>query len=140
MTSSTNSSDKYVAYVGKIREFDHGTWTSRYYIADDTKKTFSHDECRRRAEQADRALSRWFSRAMATVSSGDGMDEHDLERLEWFLDNIATWLENANQALDARRGVKRLEERIKALRSISGRTPEEAEAFLAKAAQLENGT
>jgi hypothetical protein len=129
--------DKYVSYVGTIREVDHGDWTSRHFLATDTGKTFSHDECRRRAEQGERALTRWFSRAMATVASGDGMDEHDLERLEWFLDNISTWLESAQQALDGRRGVQRQEERIKALRNVSGRTPEEAAAFLAKAAQLE---
>ena len=65
------------------------------------------------------------------------MNKHEMERLRYLLDDMQTYVEVVQQELDRIEGLDRRADRIKALRNIEGRTPEEAAAFLAKAAQLE---
>jgi hypothetical protein len=61
----------------------------------------------------------------------------DLEQIEWALDSMDAYLHAVREHLEKERGVKSREERIALLRNVSGRTPEEAEAFLKKADELE---
>lgn len=84
------------------------------------------------ADRADSDLVRAVSRAFK-LAAGDW----DLERIEWFIDSLESWTGAVREELEKRRGVKTQEERIALLRNTNGRTPEEAEAFLRKADQLE---
>jgi hypothetical protein len=65
------------------------------------------------------------------------LSESDTERLTWLLDDMEAAIGSARQGLAERQGARRREAKVKALRRIAGRTPEEAEAYLAKAAELE---
>ncbi len=71
---------------------------------------------------------------------GGPRHERRRERLRWLLDDMRDYVEVASRHLDELDGKDRREERIKALRRIAGRTPEEAAAYLAKADQLERTT
>lgn len=75
-----------------------------------------------------RALSRCFK-----LADGD----YDLERIEWFVDDLDTYVRVLRAEVEKRRGVKTAEERIALLRNTTGRSPEEAEAFHRKADELE---
>jgi hypothetical protein len=100
---------------------------------------YSNLDCIGKAEQASRAFSRWFHRSMltATMWSDPTLSESDTERLTWLLDDMEAAIGSARQGLAERQGARRREAKVKALRRIAGRTPEEAEAYLAKAAELE---
>lgn len=64
-------------------------------------------------------------------------DELDLEWLEWKLDALEEYVAAMRKHLDEVRGVHGKRERIKLLRSVRGREPAEAAAYLAKADELE---
>ena len=71
------------------------------------------------------SMVRWVSRMFKLAN-----DESDLNRI----DNFVWHLESLVERLNVR---KSKEERIAQLRDVSGRTPEEAALYLAKADQLE---
>lgn len=85
-----------------------------------------------------RGLARDVSRSFKTINTHD--QEYlasDLERIEWLLDDVEEWAKRVRDHLANEHGRVRRRERIAQLRNIAGRTPEEAEAFLAKADELE---
>lgn len=102
-------------------------------------KTYTHHECERRLKAAWNGTTRWFSRSLRTRTTWNeaDMNKHEMERLRYLLDDMQTYVEVVQRELDRIEGLDRRAERIKALRIVKGRTPEEAAAFLAKAAQLE---
>lgn len=112
------------------------------YLVLDGGGQYSNLDCIGKAEQASRAFGRWFYRSMLTATrwSDPALSESDTERLGWVLDEMETYIASARQGLAERQGARRREEKIKALRLIAGRTPEEAEAYLAKADELERET
>lgn len=85
------------------------------------------------AESARTNLVRAISRAFKLV----GDDEYDLERLEWFVENLRDYTHCLEEEITKRRGVKTQEDRIALLRNTTGRTPEEAELYRQKANELE---
>jgi hypothetical protein len=115
--------------------------TFRYFVIDRTGTRYSHSECERRLRSAVSTMTRWFHRSIVTRSSwrDPAMNADELERLRWVLDDLQTYVEVVQRELDRIAGVDRRAERVKALREIAGRTPAEAAAFLAKAAELERG-
>lgn len=84
------------------------------------------------ADRADTDLVRAVSRALKLATH-----DWDLERIEWFIDGLESWIGAVRGELEKRRGTKTQEERIALLRNTTGRTPEEAEAFRRKADELE---
>lgn len=100
---------------------------------------YSNLDCIGKTEQASRAFGRWFYRSMLTATkwSDPVLSESDTERLGWMLDEMETYIASARQGLAERQEAQRRVEKVKALRRIAGRTPEEAEAYLAKADELE---
>lgn len=126
---------------GRIIECTTGDYTFRYYESPGGKQ-YSHFDCERRLDAAKNAMCRWFSRAIRTrIDTEDAIQNgYELQRLRWIAQEIAEYAEVVQRELDRLEGVDRKTERIKALRSIEGRTPEEAAAFLAKAEQLEGAT
>lgn len=124
------------------RQMDHGI--SRWYIANPgpfgrPERTYTHQDCERRARSAREAFGRWFSRAVSTRTTWNepDMNEYQLEQLRWLLDGMQEYVESASRYLDELEGKDRRAERIAALRNVAGRTPAEAVAFLSKADQLE---
>jgi hypothetical protein len=83
-------------------------------------------------ESAQSALVRAFSRSFKLAA-----DDWDLERIEYRIDGLELWIAAVRAELEKRRGVQSQKERIALLRNTTGRTPEEAEAFLRKADELE---
>lgn len=141
------------------REMEHGI--IRYFQAPGTRRkpegpTYTHYECERRARAAVAAMTRWFGRAIRTrttwtegsaasnflgiettgVSPAE-MNEHEIRQLRYIATDIAEYAEIVQRELDRLEGVDRKAERIKALRTIKGRSAEEAALYLAKADQLE---
>lgn len=83
-----------------------------------------------------RHITRAFNLARRTKDME--MREYDLERLSWFVDDIERWAALLRKEIDQLRGPDLTRRRrIELLRNTSGRTPEEAAAFKAKADQLE---
>jgi len=122
---------------GHIIERTGDGYTFRYYESKGGKR-YSHFDCERRLEAATNAMQRWFSRAIRTrTTQGDAeQDRYELERLRSAADELAEYAAIVQRELDRLEGVDRKAERVKALRMVEGRTPEEAAAFLAKADQL----
>lgn len=110
----------------------------RYLVLDGGGR-YSNLDCIGKTEQGMRAFQRWFHRSMVTATkwSDPHLSESDTERMGWLLDDMETYISSARQGLAEREGARRREEKIKALRQIAGRTPDEAEAYLAKADELE---
>lgn len=109
------------------------------FIVTERGQTYSHDECERRLKSAVRGTSRWFGRALHTLTvwSDKRMNDYEVQRLRRILDDMSMYVEAVQVELDRIEGVNRQAERIAQLRNVAGRTPEEAAAFLAKAEQLE---
>jgi uncharacterized small protein (DUF1192 family) len=84
------------------------------------------------AEKADTALTTAISRCFK-LADGD----YDLERIEWKIDKLESYIGALRKYLEELQGVKEVEERIALLRNVTGREPEEAKRFLAKADELE---
>jgi uncharacterized small protein (DUF1192 family) len=84
------------------------------------------------AEKADTALTTAISRCFK-LADGD----YDLERIEWKIDNLESYIGALRKYREELQGVKEVEERIALLRNVAGREPEEAKRFLAKADELE---
>lgn len=89
-------------------------------------------ECMAQAERGRTAFATGFSRAFKTAG-----EDWDLERLEWLLDEMDSYVAHVRQEIEKRRGIKTKQERIALLRNTAGRTPEEAEMYRRKADQLE---
>jgi Lon protease-like protein len=120
------------------RELEHGT--VKYFVTDAGQK-YTHYECERRLQAAIRATSRWFSRTIRTMTvwKDADMNASEIRDLRWILGDMANYVEVVSRELDRIEGVNRSAERVAALRSIKGRTPEEAALFLAKADEIEAG-
>jgi hypothetical protein len=118
------------------RRVDHGVVR---WVETERGKRYTHHECESRAKSTMHSMMRWFARAVHTRTTWDDadMNAHELERLRWLLGDLAAWLESVQRALDDLEGVDRRAERIKALREVAGRTPEEAALYLEKADALE---
>jgi hypothetical protein len=128
--------------VSKIHEQDNGRGDifRDIVVGTGTKyTTYSNLDCISKTEQASRAFGRWWSRSLmtATIWADPALSDSDTERLGWLLDDMESQIISARRALAERQEAQRREEKIKALRRIAGRTPEEAEAYLAKADELE---
>jgi hypothetical protein len=106
-------------------------------------KMYSFAHVMHQADLAEHAFARAISRAFKLRPDWPGEPdraayrEMDLEQIEWALDSMDAYLHAVREHLEKERGVKSREERIALLRNVSGRTPEEAEAFLKKADELE---
>lgn len=121
------------------RALDHGT--VKWYVTEAGQK-YTHHECERRLQAAVRGTSRWFSRAIRTMTvwKDKDMNAYEVRQMRWILDDMATYVEVVARELDRIEGVNRSAERVAALRMVEGRTPEEAALFLAKAEQIEART
>jgi hypothetical protein len=120
----------------KERRMSHGIVKT---VLTERGQEYPHYECERRLKTAIRATMRWFSRTLQTLTVWDDkdMNDHELQRMRYTLDDLAMYVEAVQRELDRIEGVNRSAERIKALRNVAGRTPEEAAAFLKKAEELE---
>lgn len=125
---------------GRIIERESDGFTFRYYQSA-KGTTYAHSDCEQLLKAAQSAVGRWFSRALRTRTTNPaGEQDYELERLRWAADELAEYSAAVQVELDRLEGVDRKTARIKALRAIEGRTPEEAAVYLAKAAQLEATT
>jgi IMP cyclohydrolase len=97
-----------------------------------TGRHLSFWDCMAQAQAARTALSTGILRAFKTMG-----DDYDIERLEWLLDEVDSYLDHVRDKINKRRVVKTKQERIARLRNVTGRSPAEAEAFNRKADQLE---
>jgi hypothetical protein len=77
-----------------------------------------------------------FARAMSRCFRLADRD-FDLERLEWRIEQQEAYVASLREEITRLLKNKSKKERIAALRNTTGRTPEEAAAFLAKADELE---
>jgi len=118
---------------GRIIERTADDFTFRYYESAAGKR-YTHYECERRLDAAKNAMERWFSRTLRTRTTPC---DTDLQHLRWIADDIAEYGATVQRELDRLEGVDRKAERIKMLRSVEGRTPEEAAVYLAKADELD---
>jgi hypothetical protein len=100
-------------------------------------RTISFLDALKAAESGHTAISTAISRAFKLRHDDPELGEWDLERIEWFLDELERYIGAMRKHLERERSTQRAEERIAALRSTQGRTPEEASAYLAKADALE---
>lgn len=126
---------------GRIIERGSDGFTFRYYEAPGGKR-YGHFDCERRLESAINAMRRWFSRSLRTRTTHPptSADRYELERLRQVADELAEYATVIQREIDKLEGVDRKAERIKALRVVDGRTPEETALFLAKADRLEGTT
>lgn len=120
---------------GRIIERTSEGFTFRYYESA-SGKHYTNFDCERRLSAAKNAMERWFSRTIRTRTMAAEQDDFDLQRLRWVADDIAMYAAHIQRELDRLEGVDRKAERIKALRVVEGRSPEEAALFLAKADEL----
>lgn len=120
------------------RRMSHGVVR---WVVTDRGRRYTHHECERRLLAAWHGVPRWFSRAVATRTTWNDADMNadEIRRLRDVLADMTSYIEVASRHLDGIEGVDRRAERIRQLRDVTGRTPEEAAAYLAKAAQLEGG-
>lgn len=111
------------------------------YLVLESGSRYSNLDCIQKTEQSLRGVQRWFHRSLetATIWSDPSLAESDNDRLRWLLDDLEGYLHAARKALADREGRQRRAEKIRALRQIAGRTPDEAAAYLAKADELERG-
>lgn len=89
------------------------------------------------AERARTALSTAVSRCFKLLNENREIADWDLERIEWFIDNLDSYTGAIRKEIEKRRGVQSKEDRIALLRNTEGRTPEEAAEFHRKADELE---
>jgi hypothetical protein len=91
------------------------------------------------AKKAMTPFRRHINRAFKLVHPTDmEMRTYDLERLDWFVDDIEEFARLLRADIDKLRGPDlNKRRRIELQRNNKGRTPEEAAAFAAKADQLE---
>lgn len=125
----------------RIIERSNEGFTFRFYESEKGTR-YTHYDCERRLKAAANGLYRWFSRTLKTrTTSGDAeQDKYDLQRLRWIAAEVAEYVAVIQRELDRLEGVDRTSERVKALREVTGRTPEETALFLAKAEQIEART
>jgi hypothetical protein len=95
-------------------------------------RLMSYWDARDAADRAETDLVRAISRTLKLAN-----DDYDLERLEWFMERMDTYVHVVKTEIEKRRGVKSQEERIALLRNTTGRTPEEAAEYQRKADELE---
>ncbi len=122
--------------AGHIFERSKDGYVFRYWQSD-KGTTYTNYDCERRLESAISAVSRWFSRTVRTRTTTPNADYHNVETLRWKLERLTEHVQMMLTQLDDLEGVDRKRERIKSLREVMGRTPQEAAAFLAKADELE---
>lgn len=119
------------------RETEYGT--SRTFVTEKGNR-YSHFDCEQQLTSAVRKTQRWFSRAIRTMTTWNDADMRGVEirDLRWVLSDITNFAEIIQRELDRIEGVNRIEERVKELRAVAGRTPEEAALYLQKAEDLES--
>lgn len=126
--------------TGRIIERSHEGYTFRYWESD-KGTVYSNFDCERRLEAAVWAVSRWFARCVRTRTThpdpAEDRDDLQMRAVRWKIEKLAEHAQMMLTQLDELEGVDRKRERVKALRRVAGRTPAEAAAYLAKAAQLE---
>lgn len=86
------------------------------------------------AERSFTTVGRWMSRVSKLATDDDQWEQERLDRL---IERLFEMANSMKHAREMRLEWKRREERIKAMRNVSGRPPEEAEAFLARARKEE---
>jgi hypothetical protein len=90
---------------------------------------------------ADSSFSTAISRAVKLAEKWGGaeaeMHGYYLERVEWLLDDMESYLGAVRKHIAELRGNQTVRQRIALLRVTTGRTPEEAEQFRRKADELE---
>lgn len=90
------------------------------------------------AKAARSALSTAASRMFKLARHQDrDIDEWNLELIDSFVEDLEDYVRILREEIDKLLGVRSQEERIALLRNVSGRSPEEAAAFLDKADELE---
>lgn len=89
----------------------------------------AHTDAERARTDLGRAVSRMFKLAPD--------EEFDVERLDWFIENLEDYARHLRAEMDKTHGARSAKERIALLRNVEGRTPDEAEAFRRKADELE---
>lgn len=102
------------------------------YIKLKSGRLIGYWEARTLADAGYTDMSRSVSRALKLTD-----DDYELERLEWFIEDVQRYCRHVLEEIEKRRGIKTKEERIAKLRNTDGRTPAEAEAFRRKADELE---
>jgi hypothetical protein len=113
------------------------------YLRTPSGKLYTFNDMIHKADLAEHAFARAIARAFKLRPDWPGEPERatyramDLEQIEWALESMEAYIAAAREHLEKERGIKSREERIALLRNVSGRTPEEAEAFLKKADELE---
>jgi hypothetical protein len=124
------------------------TWGSRFLkLKSGRKVTFTDAE--REAEDNWSSVVRWLSRMVKLTHAGEGthsnfdsedyqiLFENDWDRVERFCDQLDAMAEYYRAEIEKHTQRQTKRERIAQLRNVKGRTPEETEAYLAKADQLE---
>lgn len=123
----------------ETRKTDFGT--VKWLITDRGTK-YANSECERRLKSAVRAMQRWFSRTLRTMTEWDELDmrEVEIERIRWILDDIASYVEIVQRELDKLEGVNKQDDRIAKLRALaadSAATEGEAAAAAEAIARIE---
>lgn len=102
------------------------------YVKLDSGSQYSHDQCRDKAKQGLHAFERWFHRSLMTTTTwaDTDMDDYELERLRGLLDDVASYVGAAREALREREGDHKREEKVQKLKALAERTtfPGEAQA------------
>jgi hypothetical protein len=116
---------------------DHGT--VRVLLTSQGTR-YTHSDCERRFQAGRNAMTRWFARWVRTRTEWNDADmrAYTLRDLRAELDDIASYVESARKELDRIEDVDRVTDRVRALREVAGRTPEEAKLYLAKAEALDS--
>ena len=112
--------------------------TGHRFITLKSGRVVSFLDAQREAEDHLASLYRWELRMekLADVKDKD-LNEWYWEQVEWFIDKVDALVGYSRDEIKKHNTRKSKEERIAALRNVTGRSPEEAAAFLAKADQLE---
>lgn len=113
------------------------------YIRMPSGKLYSFTEAIHQAGVAETAFARAIHRAFELLPGWPDEPEReayrdmDYESIESALESMESYIAAARERLDKERGVKSQEDRIAKLRQVTGRTPEETEAFQKKADELQ---
>lgn len=116
-----------------MRSYDHVVESHGHkFIRLQSGRLMSFWDMMTRADRDFTAFERAMSRCFRLVD-----DDYDLERLSGRVERLEFYVGALRKEVDRLFKNKTKKERIAALRNVTGRTPEEAAAFLAKADELE---
>lgn len=113
----------------------------KYIKLSKTGRVFSYHEAQKQVDKGFNMVTRWLLRIVQIVpeSTDYDLDEYYWERIDDYADRLEILAERIREEVRKHLKVRSKQERIKALRNVTGRTPEEAAIFLAKADELEKG-